>query len=234
MNPETQSGGRQQTPHELEMALVERAKRDTEAFGELYETWSSPIYRFLLRRLREPASAEDLTAEVFINALRGIGGYRDLGKPLRAWLFQIAANTVASHQRRARPFEDLEAQYALAAEGPELEDLVAQREDVRRAWALVGRLPEGQRLALQLRFGEDLPYRVIAQLTGRSEGATKLLVHRGVRTLRAQLADEIEPGRRRSACARGRRRAAPLRPVGSDRPRPRQARSGAALQDDRD
>ena len=172
-----------------ERALVELAKRDPNAFGELYDRHFQQIYRFVYSRLGEQSAAEDVTQVVFMKALGGIGRYQDTGRPFQAWLYQIAVNAVADRYRSARPVEDIEEQRALAAEGS-VEDLAAHRDEIRRIWALVEGLPAPQRTAMVLKFQEDLKIEDIAVAMGKSPGAVKLLIHRAVTKLRDQARQE--------------------------------------------
>src|ERR1700736_3345884 len=111
--------------HADETGLVERAKLDPAAFGELYDRYFSQIYRFVYSRVRDQTAAEDVTSEVFMKALRGIGRYQDTGRPFSAWLYQIAVNAVNDRYRASRTFEDIEEQRDLAAAGPSLEEFAA-------------------------------------------------------------------------------------------------------------
>jgi RNA polymerase sigma-70 factor (ECF subfamily) len=171
--------------HEDEPEVVERAKRDPSAFGELYELHFQKIYRFVYSRVRDQATAEDVTSEVFMKALRGIGRYQDTGRPFSAWLYQIAVNAVADRFRSARPTEDIEEQYDLS-DGSSLEDVAAHRDEVRRIWSLVEALPRQQRTAMVLKFQEDMKIEDIAVVMDKSAGAVKLLIHRGVTRIRQQ------------------------------------------------
>jgi RNA polymerase sigma-70 factor, ECF subfamily len=171
--------------HGDEPEVVERAKRDPSAFGELYELHFQKIYRFVYSRVRDQATAEDVTSEVFMKALRGIGRYQDTGRPFSAWLYQIAVNAVADRFRSARPTEDIEEQYDLS-DGSSLEDVAAHRDEVRRIWSLVEALPRQQRTAMILKFQEDMKIEDIAVVMGKSAGAVKLLIHRGVTRIRQQ------------------------------------------------
>src|SRR5262245_59764450 len=141
---------------EDEHVLVERAKHDPEAFGELYDRYLPQIYRLVYSRVHSRVVAEDVTSEVFMKALKGIGRYRDMGKPLSAWLYQIAAWSVADCFRGARPVEDIDQHGDLAAAGPLLEDVAAERAELRRIWSAVDTLPTQQRIAMVLRFQEDM------------------------------------------------------------------------------
>lgn len=170
-----------------EQALVERAKRDPNAFGDLYERYFVQIYRFVYSRVRDQTAAEDVTSEVFMKALKSIGRYQDTGKPFSAWLYQIAVNSVADRYRAARPVEDLDDQRDLAVRGPALEDVAAQRDELRRIWSVVETLPSQQRVAMVLKFQEDMKIEDIAVAMGKTPGAVKLLIHRGVTKVRVNL-----------------------------------------------
>jgi RNA polymerase sigma-70 factor (ECF subfamily) len=172
---------------EDEQALVERAKRDPNAFGELYNRYLMQIYRFVYSRVRDQTVAEDVTSEVFMKALKSIGRYQDTGKPFSAWLYQIAVNSVADRYRAARPVEDIDEQRDLAISGPALEEVAAQRDELRRIWAVVETLPKQQRVAMVLKFQEDMKIEDIAVAMGKSAGAVKLLIHRGVTKCRQTL-----------------------------------------------
>lgn len=177
--------------HADEVALVERAKKDPNAFGELYDRHFHQIYRFVYSRVREQATAEDVTSEVFIKALRGIGRYQDTGRPFSAWLYQIAVNAVNDRYRSARPVEDIDEQIGLTSGGPALEEMALQNEEIRRVWAVVEKLPASQRTAMVLKFQEDMKIDDIAAVMGKSPGAVKLLLHRGVGKVR----ESLEPAR---------------------------------------
>jgi len=175
--------------HLEERDLVERAKREPAAFGELYRRHQLDVYRLAYSRLGNQADAEDVTSEVFMRALVAIGRYQDRGYTFTSWLFRIAANLVVDRHRQSRPIEDIDEHQELAAEGS-LEDLVAAGDRVRRIVQAAQQLPARQREALSLRFGGDLKVDDVALRMGTSPGAVKLLVHRAVRGVRAAMPAE--------------------------------------------
>jgi len=175
-----------------EQALVERAKRDPSAFGELYDRHLLQIYRFVYSRVRDQTAAEDVTSEVFMKALKSIGRYQDTGKPFSAWLYQIAVNSVADRYRSSRPVDDIDDQRDLAIGGPALEEVAAQRDELRRIWGVVETLPRQQRIAMVLKFQEDMKIEDIANAMGKTPGAVKLLIHRGVTKVRQTLVGALE------------------------------------------
>ena len=85
-----------------EEALVLSAQNgDRDAFAQLYEANVDRIYRYLLARLNEPADAEDVTTEVFMQAMKSLPSYKPRGTPLLAWLFRIAHNQAINHMKKS-------------------------------------------------------------------------------------------------------------------------------------
>lgn len=166
--------------------LALQARGDPQAFGDLYERYVQRIHGFIRTRVPNPATAEDLTAEVFFKALRAIEQYQP-GRPFRAWLFQIATNAVIDHLRRQRATEPLEEAVDRAAGGPAVEDHALARAELAQVRAALETLNDGQRTALALRLGQDMNTAEIAACMGRSEGAVKLLIHRGLHGVRQHL-----------------------------------------------
>jgi RNA polymerase sigma-70 factor (ECF subfamily) len=119
-----------------------------------------------------------------MKALKAMPRYQDTGRPFAAWLYQIAVNAIADRYRTLRPAQSLDDFHDLAIAGPALEDVAAHRDEVRRIWALVEALPQQQRTALVLKFQEDMKIEDIALAMGKTAGAVKLLIHRGVTRLR--------------------------------------------------
>lgn len=184
---------------EDERVLIDRARSDPQAFGVLYDRYVDGIFRFVYARLGNVAVAEDVTDEVFINALRGIGRYRDLGRPFSCWLYRIASNAIASHFRHAPVTRELTE--LVPDESAPVETTALQHLEIESIWQLVDQLPPQQRLAMTLRFKEDMSGRETAALMGKSDAAVKLLIYRAVGRLRSQLAPAPAAAPLRSALA---------------------------------
>ena len=170
-----------------ERDLVERAKHDPDAFGALYDRYFPQIYRFAYSRVRDQSLAEDVTSEVFFKALRNIKRYTYSGHPFSSWLYQITLNAVADHYRGQRGEMELEESASLPSSAPSVVDEVVRRDRSRRIWSAIDQLPKQQRAAMVLKFGEDRKIDEIAVILGKSSGAVKLLLHRGVEKLRKEL-----------------------------------------------
>ena len=171
-----------------EQRLVEAARRGEESAVEaLYRTHFDVIYRYVFLRLGSPAAAEDVTSQVFLGMLKGLGRYQDQGKPFVAWLYGIAQKQIAFFQRsqgRAPDPVDLDAASELVAEsaGP---DSTAEERELRVAIArALGKVPEGQREVIMLRYILSFSVAETAAIVGRTEGAVKQLQLRGLATMK--------------------------------------------------
>ena len=169
-----------------ERLLIEAAQKDPRRFAELYEGHFERVYSYVARRVHDRAAAEDLTADVFHQALKNLPRFEWRGVPFAAWLFRIAANAIADWAKRAaRESRDPAPEPAVGAPGPELEE----SERRARLYRFVRELPEDQRRVLVQRFAEQKSIREIAGALARSEGAVKQLQFRALETLRARMSE---------------------------------------------
>lgn len=175
-----------------ERALIEAAQQDTSRFAELYEAHFNRVYAFIVRRVRDRTEAEDLTADVFHQALAGIGRFEWRGAPFATWLFRIAANAIADRGRRVareRPLEGNESNEVPRGDSRRADPVENFAETERQAalFALVESLPADQRRVIIMRFGEEKALREIAIALGRSEGAVKQLQFRALKNLKSRM-----------------------------------------------
>jgi RNA polymerase sigma-70 factor, ECF subfamily len=167
-------------------ALVDLAKSDKEAFGELYERYVRKIYNYIYYRTGNQHDAEDLTARVFFRAMSHIENYTDRGVPFQAWLYRIAHNLTANwHRDRTRrkiiPLDEYIAS-GLRTEAPDRQ--TEDAEEREQLLAAIRRLPEDRQQLLILKFIEHLSNAEIGDIMGRTEGAIKSLYHRTLIALR--------------------------------------------------
>jgi RNA polymerase sigma-70 factor, ECF subfamily len=163
-----------------ERTQVEAAQRDPSRFADLYEQNFYRVYAYIVRRVGDRHQAEDLTADVFREALAGIGKFEWRGVPFAAWLVGIASRVLADHWRRSGREAGNPAREPEAAVHAEIEHSTM-------LFQLVDRLPEAQFRVIHMRFVEQKSIREIAQELGRSEGAVKQLQFRAIESLRAQM-----------------------------------------------
>ncbi len=157
-----------------------------EAFARLYETHVERVYRYLMSRLGQPADAEDVTAEVFIRAMKALPSYKIRETPLIAWLYRIAHNEAINYlKKRARRGETTMEEVIDISDDPADEAL--SRVSFREASLAMEGLTELQRQVLSLRFGGELSIAETAKIMKRREGAVKFLQHSALRALRTEL-----------------------------------------------
>lgn len=170
------------TEHEAdERHQIEAARRDPSRFAELYEANFDRVYWFVVRRVPTREEAEDVTAEVFHQALAGLASFEWQGTPFVAWLLGIASHLIAGRWQRAANRTEVSADEAESLGVPE------QAERQAMLTQLVDRLPDDQRHVVRRRFLDQRSIREIAQELGRSEGAIKQLQFRALETLRNQI-----------------------------------------------
>lgn len=170
--------------------LVESAvEGNIEAFGEIYGVFLDRIYRYIFYQVNDRAAAEDLTEEVFLKAWGGIQRYTWKGQPFSAWLFRIAHNHVIDYYRTSRKFEALEEELPADNGDPEEETEGKQmRQEVLEA---IATLPQEQQQVVIMKFIEELDNREIEQITGKSQGAIRVMQMRALATLRRKLNGEM-------------------------------------------
>ena len=182
--------------------LVEAAQRDPHAFDALYRRYLAQVYSFAFHELGNHHDAEDATERVFLQALAALGRFQERARPadgegastFRVWLFQIARNVISNRRRamRRHPVSTLDAADALAvaanpAAASDPEGVAIHREAVSAALVAVARLPNLRRRAIVLRFVDEMSTAEIAGVLGRSEGAVRVLIHRALRAVAADL-----------------------------------------------
>jgi RNA polymerase sigma-70 factor (ECF subfamily) len=170
-----------------ERQLIAAAQADPRRFAALYDLHFERVYAYVARRVGNRAEAEDVTAEVFHQALAALPRFEWRGAPFAAWLYRIAANAIADRWKRAtRERGNPAAVESAAADDPQL----AEVEQRALLFRLVEGLPEDQRRVLQMRFVEEKSIREIAAALDRSEGAIKQLQFRALETLRARMSEQ--------------------------------------------
>lgn len=170
-----------------ERLLIEAAQNDPSRFAELYENNFHRVYAFVARRVADRDEAQDVTAEVFHQALKNIGRFQWRGVPFAAWLLRIAANALADKWQRAARGVEVQAEDSLEERAESDAGNAAELERHAMLFQLVDRLPADQRMVVLRRFVDQKSIREIAQELGRSEGAVKQLQFRALETLRGQV-----------------------------------------------
>lgn len=175
-------------PNSTEPTLVHRARGGNAiAVAELYRLHSPAIFRYFYFRVRDRATAEDLTGEVFVKMVEGLPRYEERGVPITAWLFRIAHDRVVDHHRRSVYRQTEAISEALATDEPGTEAQALARSENQHLHGLIDTLTEEQRSVIQLRFVEGYSLEDCARILRKTTGAIKALQHRALRQLGQKL-----------------------------------------------
>jgi RNA polymerase sigma-70 factor (ECF subfamily) len=165
-------------------------------FSDLYRAHLRDVYSYAYYRVGNHHDAEDLTEQTFLQAYRHFerAQRESAGRPLRPWLIRIAHNLAANYYRdRARkPTSALDDAGPISSPN-DTAQVVEGRDELQRILAGVDELPDDRREALIMRFALGMDNREIARALGRSDGATKVLIHRAIRQLQEVVKSEEAP-----------------------------------------
>lgn len=173
------------------ISVVARAQKgDREAVGILYRLNVHAIHRYIAARVGDAEDTEDLTAEVFVNMVKGLPTYHQNGAIFSAWLYKIAAARVADYyRRRARTAQDHDLN---DVQDPRLlpEEAVLQKQMVDQLRGALNELTEEQQTILILRFVERKSHEEVSAIVGKSVTAVKSIQHRALISLTELLGSE--------------------------------------------
>ena len=179
---------------EQEQTLLSRAiDGDAEAFGVLYTQHLDAIYRYVFFRVADVHLAEDLTEEVFVRAWAALPKYEPQGHRFTSWLYRIAGNIVVDYYRvqSSRSIVDDPATEDLPDPQSPPEDQVVDQQDLASLARAVQKRGDDEQHVIILRFVEGLSHREVAEVIGKSEGASRVIQHRALEALaRLMEADE--------------------------------------------
>ena len=176
-----------------EASLIRRAQqRDQVALTQIYEENFDKIYRYIVLKIGDRTEAEDMTQQVFLNAIRSISSYKFKGMPFSSWLYRIAHNQVVDYYRKKSKHATVPLDESLpipAADG-DPKYLVERKVDIEEIVTATRKLTKAQQEVISLRFAGELSIAEVAGVMGKSEGAIKALQHSAIVALRKVLATE--------------------------------------------
>jgi len=179
-----------------EIALINAAKNDPVAFGELYKQYVDRIYNYIYFRCGNVRDAEDLTEKVFFKAMSHIKGYKHMGLPFSAWLYRIAHNLVANYHRDRARKQEISLEEIPGQVFPQMklnpEKRVEASQEVQDLLHTIRKLSPIRQELLLLKFVDRLSNAEIGKVLRKSEGAVKSLYHRTLLELRELMKSEQE------------------------------------------
>ncbi len=176
---------------EIEALAGKAVEGDGDAFGKLYDIYIDRVYRHIYYKIGNKEDAEDLTQKTFLRAWDAIGKYRKTATPFIAWLLKISNNLVIDFYRSRKPHEDIDFDTVMAKPSTNPETIIEEqftRDEIRKA---IRKLKGDRQQVILMRYIEDFSYPEIAAALGKTEGAIRVILHRGLANLRSI----IEKGR---------------------------------------
>ena len=160
-----------------EKLLIERAKRDGKALGELYLLHYPTIFRFVHRRVGESHDADDIVADVFLSMVKNLHRFRYRGIPFRAWLFRLATTQLSRWARRRRRWAVQQLCDMSKHEDPRIDE--GTQLDSELVEIVLLTLPPRLQTVLTLHYLEEMKVKEMAEVMKCGSGTVKSRLSRG-------------------------------------------------------
>ncbi len=165
-----------------------------QALVEVHDSYYSAVFRYIVFKVGDQQTAEDLTGEVFVRFLDSLQSHNAPRKTIKGWLYRVANHVVNDYfLKRYRPKPDLPLTWEVEGERPKPGDQLAKKESYHDLYEAIDDLTDAQQDVVALRFGFGMPIREVADTIGKSEGAVKQLQARAVASLARILKSRIRP-----------------------------------------
>lgn len=169
-----------------EYTILERSRKDSRAFGELYEKYFDRIFNFIYRQTDDEDLTADLCSQTFLNALNHVDKFEFRGIPVSAWFYRIAANEVNKHYRKIKKERVFSIEEVRVKELIELSNEDWDEELIQRLLEFMKELPTEMLEVLELRFFEDKDFKEIAFILNITESGAKMRTYRALDRLRTK------------------------------------------------
>lgn len=176
-----------------EADLITAATEDPTAFALLFDHYFPLVHKYVLYRINDPQTTDDLVSQVFEKVFKNLNQYKPIQAPFGSWIFGIARHAVSDYfrsQKRIRWFS-FERFPQLAANDPPLEVTTVRTEVDHQILCALGKLPDREKDLISLKFASGLNNRQIARLTGLSESHVGVIIYRALQLLRKSLDKKV-------------------------------------------
>jgi len=171
-------------------ALVTRAQKgDTQAFGDIYDALVKPVYRYIYYRV-DSQVAEDLTEETFLKVWQNLKKYKKGAHPFSSWVFKIAHNLVCDYYRKEQPVSEIDENTPNPEGSLNPERRITIKFTQIQLRKAIKKLPENSQQVIILKYINEMDNELIAQTTGKSEGAIRTIQFRALQQLRSILEEK--------------------------------------------
>jgi RNA polymerase sigma-70 factor (ECF subfamily) len=185
--------GSEAKKHDDSELLVRYMAGDEDAFSEIVSLYKDPLYAFLRKFLNQQALVEDVFQDTFLQFYASRDKF-DPNRPLRPWLFTIAANKAKDALRKIQRRGEMSLGTAVSSDDMSIDDLfnmlssyeqtpldeVSRNETARRVRAIIADLPENLRIILTLSYFEQFSYKQMAEILSIPIGTVKSRLHTAV------------------------------------------------------
>jgi RNA polymerase sigma-70 factor (ECF subfamily) len=178
---------------EDEANLVAKAVGEPVAFALLFEHYFPMVHKYVLYRINDPHTTDDLVSQVFEKVLTSLIKYRPTQAPFGAWIFGIARHAVSDYYRSQKRMHWFSFEHfpQLAANDPPLETTTIRSEEDHQILCALSKLPDREKDLISLKFAGGLNNRQIARITGLSESHVGVILYRALQILRKSLEKEV-------------------------------------------
>ncbi len=167
-----------------EKELIQKSQRgDNEAFGKLYDKHVRTIYNFIFYKTRHKETAEDLTSQTFFKALSHMDSV-DADRSFISWLYKIAHNSVLDHYRTKKHNDDIDDFYDLTDGSEDIGVKIDDAAEAAKVKKYLEKLSPLERDIIIMRVWQELSYKEIAEIVGKSEASCKMVYSRSIKKLR--------------------------------------------------
>ncbi len=167
-----------------EFEILDRAKKNPEAFSALYERYFDRIFNFIYRQTDDEDVAADLCSQTFLSVLKNIDRYQFRGVPFSAWLYKIASNEVNKHYRKQKNNKVFSLEEVRVREIIDISNEDWDEDLIQRMIDYLKELPTDMLEILELRFFEDKNFKEIAFILDITESGAKMRTYRALDRLR--------------------------------------------------
>ncbi len=170
----------------FEEKLISAAAGNQHAFGEVYDAFVKKLYDYAFYRIKNRENAEDIVSETFMKALQHLSSFDPKKGSAASWLYRIARNTLIDHVRSDKKTTVFPEDFDIA-DTTNLKTATENRDMLRKIEEKLANLSEHEREIIVLRVWDELSYKEIALILGKSEASLKMAASRALRALRSQL-----------------------------------------------
>ncbi len=157
-----------------------------EDFGLLYEKYIKKIYDFIYYKTTHKETAEDLTSQTFFKALEKINTFNAGQGAFAAWLYQIARHNIIDYYRAKKNDANIEDVWDLAGD-EDLDRDLDNKEKLKQIKKYIVKLNAGQREIIIMRVWQEMSYREISEITGKSEDVCRMSFSRAIKKLKQEM-----------------------------------------------